>query len=188
MALDLSYYGTLEEANQYFAMRLHSVAWDMAYPKDRPKALRAATAIIEKLNYKGVKHTVWTIIKSMIRERSATNDIFFDTYMERSEEAQLRAANLAQPLEFPRGSDTTVPDAIRTACYEIAYALLDGKDPEMDLENLQVTAHGFAGVRTHYERSMVPQQHLLNGVPSVTAWNILRPFLRDGQAIKTSRV
>lgn len=186
--LDLSYYGTLAEASQYFAMQLHSQAWDYADPKDRPKALLAATRIIDRLNFKGVRHTVDVLLRAMIREYSADNDVFFDTWMQRLREDQLRAANLEQPLEFPRGSDTTVPDDIRRACYEIAYALLDGKDPEMELENLQVTAQGFGLVRTHYERSQVPQEHLLNGCPSVTAWNILRPFLRDGDAVKTSRV
>jgi hypothetical protein len=184
--IDLSYYGTLAEAQQYFAMQLHSTAWDFAEPKDRPKALLAATKIIDALNYKGVRHTVYVLLQSMIRERDPS-DVFYDTYLARLREDQLRAAELAQPLEFPRGSDTTVPADIRRACYECAIALLDGKDPQQELENLQITAMGMGLVRTHYERSQVPQRHILNGVPSFTAWCLLQPFLRDGSSLKVSR-
>ena len=185
--LNLSYYGTLEEAEQYFAMKLHSIAWSYADPTDKPKALYAATKIIDALNYKGVRHTVWVLLQSFVNV-TAPNDVFYDSQLARLREDQIREAEEEQPLEFPRGSDTVVPDEIRRACYEIAYSLLDGKDPEMELENLQVTAHGYGLVRTHYERSQVPQEHLLNGVPSVVAWNIIRPFLRDGHHQKLSRI
>jgi hypothetical protein len=188
MALNMSYYGTLAEANQYFALRLHSIAWDMAEPRDKPKALFAATKIIDSLNFKGHRHTVWVLLQSFVREYSNDNDPFLDTYFERLREDQIRAAEEQQPLEFPRGADAVVPDDIRRACYEIAYNLLDGKDPEMELENLQVTAHGYGLVRTHYERSMVPQEHIINGIPSVTAWNILKPYLRDSRTARTSRI
>ena len=63
---------------------------------------------------------------------------------------QERDAEASQPLEFPRGADTVVPEAIRRAEYELAFSLLDGVDPQMELENLSVTAQGYAEVRTHY--------------------------------------
>ena len=49
----------------------------------------------------------------------------------------------SQELEFPRGADTEVPEAIRRACYEIAHTLLDGKDPELELENLGIVSQGY---------------------------------------------
>ena len=62
----------------------------------------------------------------------------------------IQAAEASQPLEFPRGEDTQVPEAIRIAEYEIAYALLDGKDPELELENLAISAMGYGTVKTTY--------------------------------------
>jgi hypothetical protein len=92
------------------------------------------------------------------------------------------------PLEFPRGDDTEVPEAIRIACYEIAHSLLDGKDPELELENLGISSQGLASVRTTFNRSQVPIEHIVNGVPNATAWRLLRPFLRDKDAVKLLRI
>ena len=49
-----SYYGTLNEANEYFAGRLHSTTWEDSVATDKPKALQQAARIIDNLNYKGV--------------------------------------------------------------------------------------------------------------------------------------
>ena len=91
-------------------------------------------------------------------------------------------------MEFPRGSDTVVPDQIKRACYEIAFALLDGVEPDVELENLAVVSQGYAGIRTTYNRIQQPIEHLVAGIPSATTWRILKPFIRDGKAVKTSRV
>jgi hypothetical protein len=101
---------------------------------------------------------------------------------------EIQAAEASQALEFPRGADTTVPEAIRVAEYEIAYALLDGKDPELELENLAINAMGYGAVKTSYERSQLPIEHIVNMVPSSAAWRLLRPFLRDSDALKLSRL
>lgn len=172
MAVTFSYYGTLDEANEYFAKRLHEVAWSGASALDREKALIAARGIIDALNYKGNKHSVYTLL---LANPSASQD-------------QIRAAEASQALEFPRGADTAVPEAIRVASYEIAHALLDGKDPELELENLAVNAMGYGAVKTSYERSQLPIEHIINLVPSSAAWRLLKPFLRDSDALKLSRL
>jgi hypothetical protein len=100
----------------------------------------------------------------------------------------IQAAETSQPLEFPRGTDTEVPEAIRIAEYEIAYALLDGKDPELELENLAISAMGYGTVKTTYERAQLPIEHIINMVPSSVAWRLLKPFLRDSDALKLSRL
>jgi len=141
------YYGTLVEADSYFASRLHERAWFDADPADRPKALWAATQIIDALNYKGNKHSVYTLL---LANPSASQD-------------EIRAAEASQPLEFPRGADTTVPEAVRIAAFEIAHALLDGKDPELELENLAVNSMGYGAVKTSYERSQLPIEHCQHG-------------------------
>jgi len=172
MAFGDTYYGSVAEADDYFSMRLHESAWTAAMAGDRPKALWAATLIIDALNFKGKKSTVYTLLAS---DSSASDE-------------DIRAAEASQPLEFPRGEDTEVPEAIRTACYEIAHALLDGKDPELELENLGIVSQGFGSVRTTYSRSQIPIEHIINGIPSAQAWRLLKPFLRDDEAIKLSRV
>jgi len=172
MALNTDIYGSQVEADEYFANRLHETAWTNATSTDRSKSLIAAREIIDALNYKGDKHSVYTLL---LANPSAT-------------QAAIQAAEASQALEFPRGADTTVPEAIRTAEYEIAYALLDGKDPELELENLAVNAMGYGAVKTSYERSQLPIEHIVNMVPSSAAWRLLRPFLRDSDALKLSRL
>lgn len=199
MAIVSDFYGTLQEAQDYFDNRLHEKAWSKAKPLDRPKALRAATIIIDTLAYKGDKAAVAAYKKA--------------TPAGQWTEAGIRAADASQALEFPRGFidqsartwsnaqtlalevtppdsavDVTVPEAIRIACYEIAHSLLDGKDPERELENLGISSHGFEGVRTAYDRSMIPVDHIVNGVPNALAWRLIQPFLRDDNAIHLSRV
>jgi hypothetical protein len=170
--MNFDYYGTLQEANEYFDNRLHESAWYGARPADRPRALIAATRILDALNYKGNKHTVHVLLDG---SPSASDE-------------DIRAQEAAQPLEFPRGDDTEVPEAIRTACYEIAHSLLDGKDPELELENLGIVSQGYESVRTTFHRSQVPIEHIINGVPNALAWRLVRPFLRDEDAIKLARI
>src|SRR5580704_4751168 len=129
MAIVSDFYGTLQEAQDYFDNRLHEKAWSRARPLDRPKALRAATIIIDTLAYKGIKASVSVYMNSIPRQLWTDADI--------------RAADATQPLEFPRGiaptgrgtselgvidsvipvapPDAVVPEAIRIACYEIAH-------------------------------------------------------------------
>ncbi len=172
MSINSSYYGTLQEAEDYFALRLHERAWNAADPADRPKALWAATLIIDALNYKGYKATVYTLLVS---SPNASDE-------------EIREAEASQPLEFPRGADSLVPEDIRRASYEIAHELLDGKDPELELETLGIVSQGYGSVRTSYSRNQVPIEHIINGIPSSQAWRWLRPFLREDDAIVLSRI
>ena len=61
MAIDTTYYGSVDEANAYFAGRLYSQPWGEADPGDKPKALLAARRLIDNLNFKGHKHAVWVL-------------------------------------------------------------------------------------------------------------------------------
>lgn len=96
--------------------------------------------------------------------------------------------DLDQHHEFPRDGDTVVPAAIEQATYEIAISLLDGRDPDMELESLGISSQGIESVRTTYNRTKPPIEHLINGVPSSQAWRLLRPFLRDENSITLIRV
>jgi hypothetical protein len=182
MALDTSIYGSTTEAAEYFGSRLHSEPWDDASAADKPKALLSARRLIDNLAYKGDKHTVW------LYKQAVPTPVWNDPPGQEAYAAGIRAAEANQVLEFPRGADTAVPEAIRIAQYELGLSLLDGVDPQLELENLSVTAQGHAEVRTHYDRGMVPIEHLINLVPNSLAWSLLKPFLRDDQAVRLSRV
>jgi len=166
------YYGSVAEANEYFSLRLHSTAWTLSSVADRPKALWAAALIIDSLNFRGYKNPVYTLLEAT---PLATDE-------------EIRTAEASQVLEFPRGADTTVPEVIRMASYEIAYGLLDGKDPELELETLGIVSQGYASVRTSYNRSQVPIDHIINGIPSPQAWRWIMPFLRDDDRLILARV
>ena len=92
-----------------------------------------------------------------------------------------------QDNQFPRDNDTEVPNDIKYACCEIALALLDGVDPEIEFENLSMVAQGYGNVKSTYDRE-IPAAHILAGVPSVTAWRYLSPYLRDPYSITLRRV
>jgi hypothetical protein len=184
MAIGTTYYGDLSEADAYFAMRLYETAWTDAPVADHPKALWAATQIIDTLNYKGFKNPVYVLLQTYGLQDipTAISNLTSPTIEE------IMIAEASQELEFPRGADIVVPEAIRRACYEIAHTLLDGKDPELELENLGIVSQGYASVRTTFSRTHVPVEHIVNGVPSAMAWRLLLPFLRDDDAIRVSRV
>lgn len=164
-------YVTLKEAADYFETRLHETAWSQASPADREKALIQATRIIDRLNFKGLKRSVYQAVKNNPN----------------LSQEEINAASKEQERQFPRDNDTEIPEEIKIACCEIAYALLDEIDPDIELENLAVISHGYSSVRTTYSRSHNPPEHLNAGVPSATAWRYLRPFLREPGGIIISR-
>jgi len=92
----------------------------------------------------------------------------------------------SQEKAFPR-SVATIPDNIIYACYEISNALLEGKDPAIEAESLNLINSGYANVRSTYDAQISPE-HIVAGVPSIKAWQMLRPYLRDTRAIDISRV
>jgi hypothetical protein len=85
-------------------------------------------------------------------------------------------------LFFPRTIDSRVPADIEIAAYEIALALLDGIDPEIEARNLSVAQTGYAGVVTKYDRDFT-QAHIRAGIPSALAWDYLRPYLCDPESL-----
>jgi hypothetical protein len=92
----------------------------------------------------------------------------------------------AQANQFPRGTDTTVPEDITIACFEIALSLLDGINPQLEAENLAMISQGYANVRSTYDRT-VSAPHISAGVPSLTAWRYLAPYLRSPYFVDVNR-
>lgn len=96
-----------------------------------------------------------------------------------------------QENEWPRTNtvfDTDeIPDRIKHAQFEIAQALLGGADPDANYENLAAVAEGYSSARTTYSRRHVPE-HFTAGIPSVTAWQYLKPLLVDPRRLRIKRV
>jgi len=150
-------YITYQDADTYFESRLHSESWDEATSAEKTVALAEATQRIGRLRFSGEK------------------------------------VDEGQELDFPRyygdEADGTemVPDDIKIACSEIAFALLDGVDPDYELESRATVSQAYSSVRIS-KSPLVPQDHLAAGIPSLTAWRHLMPYLASGRAIKLSRV
>lgn len=80
-----------------------------------------------------------------------------------------------------------VPQDLKNAICEIALSLLDGTDPEKEFENLALTSTQYSSVRSTYDRAY-PMEHLEAGVPSITAWRLIKPYLDVHKGLKLSRV
>jgi hypothetical protein len=82
---------------------------------------------------------------------------------------------------------TVVPQDLKNAICEIALSLLDGVEPEKEFENLALTSTQYSSVRSTYDRTY-PMEHLEAGVPSITAWRMIKPYLDVSKGLKLSRV
>ncbi|KKN11710.1 hypothetical protein LCGC14_1023820 [marine sediment metagenome] len=153
----MSAYGTYIEANAYFANRLHVLAWDEAASTQKTIALAESTSRIDRLRFSGLQ----------VEED--------------------------QDLEFPRyyGDDPdgteVIPDEIQNACFELAYVLLDGVDPDLEFENLGLASQRYSSVGLTNQPN-VSLDHISAGIPSASAWRFLRPFLADSKGIQLNRV
>lgn len=159
--IDPDVYGSVIRGNRYFDNRLRNSYWVNASVDDRKRALIEATRIVDNLNYSGTKTD-----PSQLHQFPRT---------------------AGGGLNITPTADTAVPADVEVATYEIALQLLSGIDPDIEVENLAASAQGFSTARTTYDRTFV-LEHIAAGVPSATAWKLLRPFLRDPRKLSISRV
>lgn len=172
-----AFYGTLQGAQDYFTERLHSGLWDTVGLDDREKALKTATRRIDRLAYVGEKNAAAVQRLNADIPKNPTE----------SEIILINQAGETQELEFPRGTDTVVPTEIENANYELAFAFLDGRDADEELEDLATISQGYSSVRRTRDRSFV-HEHLNAGIPSSLAWQFLKPYLRDDATFRINRV
>ena len=92
----------------------------------------------------------------------------------------------AQELQFPRDPEIDVPQDVKDATSEIALALLDGVDPDLEYENLFMIVQNYGGIKSTYD-TLVPKPHVLARIPSFAAWTYLKPYLRDGLNLELHR-
>lgn len=89
--------------------------------------------------------------------------------------------------QFPRGTDTEVPEAIKQACCEEALALLDGETSQEARANGRITSERMSGVSITYDPSHV-LEHTQSGIVSYNAWRLLVPYLYDSRSMRFDRV
>jgi hypothetical protein len=83
-----------------------------------------------------------------------------------------------QLLDFPRDGLTDVPENIVRAVYEIAFALIAGKDTQLEADTRSVVqTRGPLGNQTINPRYLTDARR--HNIPSEVAWQYLCPFLRD---------
>jgi hypothetical protein len=88
---------------------------------------------------------------------------------------------------FPRKGQTKVPDDIKIAEVHIAIALLNEYDDDLEYDNVSISRTSFAGVSDSRDTKMV-KAHIVAGIPSIEAWRLLFPYLRDSESINMMRV
>lgn len=75
---------------------------------------------------------------------------------------------------------------VKDATIEIALKLLDGVDPETELYNYTIKEMEFDRLKQTNKSGETPL-HVIAGVPSVTAFNILRRFMPDLTTVRLNR-
>jgi hypothetical protein len=161
--LVVDYYGTLPEAEQFFASRLTDRNWAIASPDDKIKALRMATQAIDRLNIAGLKQ-----VDTQILQFPRRND-YYDN-----------SGELLQTFS------TDVPQDIKTATYLCAVKFLGGWDADIEINNLMAIENRIGPSNSKYDRSWAPD-YIKAGIPSATAWTMIRPYLRDPNEITVVR-
>jgi hypothetical protein len=100
----------------------------------------------------------------------------------------LKQATLTELTDYLNEvENSTIPEAIKEACIEIALALADGIDPEMEYRQLTKTTQGYGPLRQTKDTTMV-EQYLAVGVPSLAAWTRLIPYLNIADIVVLERV
>jgi hypothetical protein len=157
-------YLTADDADQYFATRLHSELWFDSSPERKQAALVTATRAIDALNFAGRK-------------------------ADRNQPLEFPRCYLTVAVDGAATQDVVepTPPAIYVACCEEALVRLDGTDPEYEAGALRVTSTAYASVRDTYDRAFT-QEAVRAGIMSEVAWGHLLPWLADGQNLTLCRV
>lgn len=172
-------YCTVEEATTYFEGRLHTEAWDnlqdtqaqdeVLPDPDADPPIAGSPAV--EFAYNPLKQKALTHATRILERLNYAGD----------------KTAAGQEFQFPRYPDTEIPQDVKDACAELALSLLDGVDPDLEFENLRLTQQSMGSAKSTYDRSSAVE-HIAAGVPSVAAWRLIRPYLRDPYSIELARV
>jgi len=76
---------------------------------------------------------------------------------------------------------------IKEGCIEIALALADGIDPDMEYRQLTKTTQGYSVLRQQKDTDMV-EDYLAIGIPSFPAWTRLMRFVNLSRNVSLERI
>lgn len=93
-----------------------------------------------------------------------------------------------QERRFPRdyAPDDSIPEAVKQATCELALEYLKGVDPHREYELLTRREMVYATIREQRLSTRV-EPHIAAGIPSLRAFNLLVPFLRDERSARLVR-
>lgn len=93
-----------------------------------------------------------------------------------------------QLRRFPRdyAPDDLVPEAVKFATCELALEYLKGVDPHKEYELLTRREMVYATIREQRHATRV-EPHVVAGIPSLRAFNLMVPFLRDERSARLVR-
>lgn len=120
-----------------------------------------------------------TTIKTQVLNKSMQLVDLLDYSGDKTDADQLHA--------FPRDEDTETPQQVKDAICEVAYAVLDGVDIEVEIPNLEMDSQSYGTIKNTYERKSRPP-YLMAGIPSALAWRLLLPYMNDPMALRVNRV
>lgn len=150
------------------------------------------------ITWNGVEDTQTGIYQTISQAQTYFNDILTtDAWDNSDNNKRLKALKEATKIidrlplmtdyVYTDKQDTDIPNDIKYACNEIAYALLDGVNIEREFQSLGVDSQTFSNTRVAYKDYYLAE-HVLAGVPSLRAWLYIKPYLRDTKSIKLERV
>ena len=101
--------------------------------------------------------------------------------------ALAQATRIIRALNIPDfDTFSKVPADIKAATVEIALKLLDGFDPETELHNATIKSFAFDKLYQSNKDQETPL-HIIAGVPSIVAFNILRRYMPDITTVRLCR-
>ncbi len=127
-------------------------------------------------------------------ETDANKTIALNESQNRIDLLNFTGEEVTEGTVFPRyygdESDGTeiIPENIKIAGYECAFALIDGVDPEFEQENLAISSEAIVGVRTSYSRNQGVPEHFRSGIPSAYAWRFLQQYLKTPGKVPIHRI
>ncbi len=91
-----------------------------------------------------------------------------------------------QLLQFPRDDDTEYPTNIVQATCLCAVKYLDGFDLDEVMDELKFSKQEYGSVKQTFNNYIPP--HLVAGIPSAEAWDLLLPFLYRNGEIRLNKI
>lgn len=162
-------YSDMEEADAYFAARLYADAWTQASADDRARALITGTSSIDGMMLAGVPASSTQAMGfPRILPFRPDSGLYYQPIMGASGAAAFFPAAVIE---------STVPQAVKEACFEEALALLKYGDSErVRLQDEGVTAISIGKLSESYGAR--------RGKLSSAALDLMRPFLLRGAPVR----